>query len=293
MQQRTLAAPLHFEGIGLHSGVGVRCTLHPAAADHGVVLWRADLPDAPPIPAHVDHVVGTQLATTLGVDGAQVGTVEHLLAAVRGMGVDNVRVLVHGPELPVLDGSAGPFVEAIRAVGVEQQAAEARLLRVVERVELVEPGTGRQSLLEPLDDFEIDCEIAFDHPLLEHQSIHFRWAAERFADEIAPARTFGLLADVERMHAAGLALGGGLENAVVFGDEDVLNPGGLRFADECVRHKVLDMIGDISLLGAPVLGRFRARRSGHAFNLRLVRAAIERGAVVPVEPRSQPLSASG
>jgi len=279
--------------VGLHSGVQVRCEVLPAADDHGIVFHRTDRPGSPPIPARLPQVVGTELATTLGVDGIRVGTVEHLTAALRGMDVDNARVEVDGPEIPAMDGSARPFVEAIRRVGTTGQTAERMLLVVVESVEWEDRESGRRARLEPLDDFVLECDISFEHPLLTQQSIRFSGDSERFAADIAPARTFGMLADVERMHAAGLALGGGLENAVVFGPREVLNPGGLRFEDECVRHKVLDMIGDLSLLGAPLLGRFCASRSGHAFNLGLVREAVQRGAILENGAPPRVLSASG
>lgn len=293
MRQRTLAGPIRFDGVGLHSGVKVRCEVRPAADDHGIVFHRSDRPGSPPIPARLAHVVGTELATTLGIDDVRIGTIEHLTAALRGMDVDNARVDVGGPEIPALDGSARPFVEAIRDVGTVLQDAERALLRVVASVEWDDEDSGRRARLDPLDDFVLECDISFDHPLLAHQSIRFTGGPESFAADIAPARTFGMLADVERMHAAGLALGGGLENAVVFGPREVMNPGGLRFPDECVRHKVLDMIGDLSLLGAPLLGRFSASRSGHAFNLGLVQEALERGAIVLDDVRPRALSASG
>lgn len=293
MRQRTLAGPIRFDGVGLHSGVKVRCEMSPAADDHGIVFHRSDLPGSPPIPARLAHVVGTELATTLGIDDVRIGTIEHLTAALRGMDVDNARVEVDGPEIPALDGSARPFVEAIRNAGTVQQDSERALLRVVASVEWDDEDSGRRARLDPLDDFVLECDISFDHPLLTHQTIRFTGGPERFAADIAPARTFGMLADVERMHAAGLALGGGLENAVVFGPREVMNPGGLRFPDECVRHKVLDMIGDLSLLGAPLLGRFSASRSGHAFNLGLVREALERGAIVRDDASPRALSASG
>ena len=288
--QRTLPAPISFRGTGLHSGRDVCATIHPAEAGHGIVFVRTDLAGTPPIPALLENVVRTTLATTLGVDGAKIGTVEHLIAALHGLEVDNALVEVDGPELPGMDGSARPFVEAIDGGGIVTQSSPRTVLKVIDTVEAHDPGTGRWSRISPYDGFVIDCEIAFDHPLLRQQRIRFEGEPRRFATEIAPARTFGMLADVEEMRAAGLALGGGLDNSVVFSATDVINPGGLRFSDECVRHKVLDMIGDLALLGAPVLGRFSASRSGHAFNLALVRQALERGALVPQEARSQAAS---
>jgi UDP-3-O-[3-hydroxymyristoyl] N-acetylglucosamine deacetylase len=241
----------------------------------------------------VDHVVRTTLATTLGHGDATVSTVEHLIAALHGCDVDNVLVEVEGPEIPILDGSALPFVEAFSPDRVEPQGVPKRLLRVVDVVEARDPDEDRWCRIEPHDGLSIDCSIAFEHPALRGQRLRFDGGPAAFAAEIAPARTFGLLEDVERMHALGLARGGSLDNAVVLGDDGVLNPDGLRFPDECVRHKVLDMIGDLALLGAPVLGRFRAHRSGHAFNLSLVRQALECGAVEIDTQDAPSLSASG
>ena len=288
--QRTLPAPISFRGTGLHTGRDVCATIHPAQSGHGIVFVRTDLAGSVPIPARLENVVRTTLATTLGINGTTIGTVEHLIAALHGLEVDNVLVEVDGPELPGMDGSARPFVEAIEGAGLVTQSSPRTVLRVVDTVEAHDPETGRWSRISPHDGFVIDCEIAFDHPLLGRQQIRFEGGPRSFAAEIAPARTFGMLADVEAMHAAGLALGGALDNSVVFSATDVINPGGLRFSDECVRHKVLDMIGDLALLGAPVIGEFSASRSGHAFNLALVRRALERGALQPQEARSQAAS---
>jgi UDP-3-O-[3-hydroxymyristoyl] N-acetylglucosamine deacetylase len=291
--QRTLAGSIAFDGTGLHTGRRVRVDVHPAAENEGLVFCRVDRADRPVIRAHIDNVVGATLATTLGVHDATVTTVEHLIAALHGMGVDNALVEVDGPEIPSVDGSARPFVDAIEGVGLARQTTPRRVIRVVETVEARDPENDRWCRLAPDEDYVIDCEISFPHPLLTEQRISFTFGPGPFATAIAPARTFGMLADVERMRAAGLALGGGLDNAVVFSATDVINPGGLRFPDECVRHKVLDMIGDLALLGRPVLGRFSAYRSGHAFNLALVRKALEQGALVHDEVPARSLSASG
>lgn len=291
MLQHTLMKPISFEGIGLHSGQAVRAEVRPAPEDHGIVFQRADLPGKPFIPARLDTVVRTKLATTLGVDGATVATVEHLIASLNGMGVDNALIVMDGPEVPILDGSASPFVLQIEAAGIAQQQNERRVLRVIKTVRAQDGD--RWARLEPSDEFVIDCEIVFPHPMLGKQRFTYRENPQRFAVDIAPARTFGMLADVEAMQAAGLALGGGLDNAVVFGPEHVVNPGGLRFSDECARHKVLDMIGDLGLLGSPMMGRFSAHCSGHAFNLDLVNMALAEGAIVPCQPSASILSASG
>ncbi len=291
--QRTLRQPIVFDGVGLHCGEPVRASLRPAVVDHGIVFVRTDLAGSPRVPASLDTVVSTTLATTLGRGDATVSTVEHLIAALSGLGVDNVLIEVDGPEVPVMDGSARPFVEAIEGAGVVDQRAARRLLRVVEPVRIDDPDQDRWSCLEPWDGFVVDCSISFDHPLLRDQRCAFDGDPRRFAEGIAPARTFGLLADVESMRAAGFARGGGLDNAVVFGATEVINPGGLRFTDECARHKLLDMIGDLGLLGAPVIGRFRAHRSGHELNLRLVREAVRCGAIVPEIATERSMTASG
>jgi len=247
--QRTLEQPVTTRGVGLHTGAQVTLTLRPAAADHGVVFHRVDLPGSPGISATARHVVDTALATNLGNGEARVGTVEHLLAALSGLGVDNVRVEVDGPEVPILDGSSGPFLYLVRSAGI--RILEAPKSFVVIRRPVVLRDGDREVSLSPCDRLRIDCAIDFHHPL-------------------ARARTFGFLKDVERMKSAGLARGGSLENAIVVDEFSILNPEGLRYPDEFVRHKMLDALGDLALFGHPVIGHLRVTKSGHALHHRLV-----------------------
>ncbi len=267
--QHTLPSPLRASGVGLHGGHRVRVTLRPAPPDHGVVFVRADLPGAPRIPAHVEHLHETRLATTLGVGGATVATVEHLLAALVGMGIDNVVVEVAGPELPIFDGSAQPWVERVRRAGGPVAQGRPRRALVVLRPIEVRDGD-KLARLEPAPRFEAHCTIAFAHPLIGRQRRTYAGAFE----ELAAARTFGFGRDVDALHAQGLARGGGVDNAVVFDEDQVRNPGGLRFPDEPVRHKILDAIGDLALLGGPLIGRYVGIKSGHQLNTRLVAALL-------------------
>ena len=242
-------------------------TLRPAAADTGIRFRRMDLGGLE-IPAHVAHVAGISYATILGRDGATVETVEHLLSALHGLGVDDVRVEVDGPEVPILDGSAAPFVILIHEAGLRPLAVSRRYLKVVKPVEIVRGG--KWVRLSPADHFTVSYTIGFDHPLLRHQAISVRVGPQSFAADVAPARTFGFLREVETLRRAGLALGGSLENAVVIGETGVLN-NTLRFDDEFVRHKVLDAIGDLTLVGFPVVGHLEAMKAGHALHAALAR----------------------
>jgi UDP-3-O-[3-hydroxymyristoyl] N-acetylglucosamine deacetylase len=276
-QQRTLNRRTEIQGIGLHSGRPVKLVLRPAAPNTGIVFVRTDLEPAVEIPAAIENVVDTSLATTLGVaddEGrlVRIGTVEHLMAAIAGLGIDNLRVEVEGPEVPVLDGSAGPFVDLIEAAGIRTQDAYKRVL-VIKRPIEVRDGD-KIARLVPARTFRVTCTVDFDHPLIRNQRVDLEITPERFLEEISEARTFGFLKDVERMKAAGLALGGSLENAVVIDEFSVLNEGGLRFADEFARHKALDAIGDLALLGMPIAGHLTAVRSGHAMNHRLAEALL-------------------
>lgn len=266
--QKTIQAPITCSGIGLHSGLATNVRLRPAPPDSGIVFLR-QRPDGP-VPIKVDgaKVVGTVLSTTLGENGTSVHTVEHLLSALAGLEIDNLMVELDSDEIPILDGSAAPFVDLILAAGVRSQPAARRYLRVTRPI-VVEEGY-RSVAIYPADRLSVDYTIRFDHPLLAHQAYHYEASPARFVHEIARARTFCLLKEVEAMRARGLAQGGSLDNAIVIGDEGVLNPGGLRYPDEFVRHKVLDIIGDLSLLGCPVLGRVEAHCSGHWLNAKLV-----------------------
>jgi len=265
LYQQTIAEKVSCTGIGLHSGAPTQLTLHPARAGAGVVFVRTDLATPVEIPARSNQVSSTALATTLGHGDASVGTVEHLMAALYGLGIDNVRVEVDGPELPVMDGSSAPFVYLVRSAGVFQQRARRRVLRIRKPVEVVD---GDRSIrIEPARDFRVTYAVDFQHPAIRRQQLELApLDAERFEREISAARTFGFLREVEALWQAGFARGGSLANTVVLDDEQVVNAEGLRWSDEFVRHKLLDCVGDFSLLGMPILGHIITRKSGHAFN---------------------------
>jgi UDP-3-O-[3-hydroxymyristoyl] N-acetylglucosamine deacetylase len=285
-RQRTLKQRASLEGVGLHSGAKVRVTVAPSPADTGIVFERMDLTPRVEIPAIFERVVDTTLNTSLGVGDVRVGTVEHLLAALVGCGIDNARIEVHGPEVPILDGSAAPFVQLVQEAGIHEQRATRRYL-LVSRPVVVQDGDKSARLL-PARNFSISYTIDFKHPLISDQRYRVDLTERAFQREIARARTFGFKRDVERLHKAGLARGGSLENAVVVDDFHILNPEGLRFPDEFVRHKILDAIGDLALLGMPVIGHFEAVKSGHALNYALVRKALtEPGLCEVVQPREQ------
>jgi UDP-3-O-[3-hydroxymyristoyl] N-acetylglucosamine deacetylase len=258
--QKTLAQPLSFSGIGLHSGRSVNVTIAPAGANHGLRFVRADLPGKPEILAHYTRVVDTTRATTLGEGGSTLSTVEHLLAALRGLGVDNARIKVEGPELPIMDGSAAPFSGLLTAVGLRQLPWPRAYILIKKPVELKQ---GDQWMRVSPGEPSITYTIDFNHPLIRRQRYRVSLRTENFCSEIAPARTFGFLKEVQHLQNQGLALGGSLDNAVVLDDTGVLNPGGLRFPEECVRHKILDAVGDLALLGLPLLGRLEVGRGSH------------------------------
>jgi UDP-3-O-[3-hydroxymyristoyl] N-acetylglucosamine deacetylase len=272
--QRTIAEKISCTGIGLHTGQPVQLTLQPARAGSGVVFVRTDFPEPVEFPANHAMVTSTRLATTLGRGEATVGTVEHLLSALCGLGVDNVRVEVDGPEIPVMDGSAASFAFLIRAAGVFDQGAPRRSLRVHRPVELrdgdrfirVEPGRG----------LRVSYSVDFAHPAIGRQQLrNLLIDDESFETEICRARTFGFLREVEALWRNGLARGGNLDNTVVMDEYRVLNRDGLRWPDEFVRHKVLDLLGDLALLGLPLEGHVIVERGGHALHQRLVRALLE------------------
>jgi UDP-3-O-[3-hydroxymyristoyl] N-acetylglucosamine deacetylase len=259
--RRTLKRPVGCTGIGLHSGKLVRLTLKPAPAGHGLRFVRTDV--GVEIPAQLGCLSRQDHATTLSRDGVSVDTVEHLLAALYALAIDDASIEVNGPEIPILDGSAAPFVILIHEAGTRPHKEPRQYLKVTKPVEVVR-GTKIARLL-PADHLEVSYTIGFDHPLLRHQARTVRVTAESFVNELAPARTFGFLRDVETMRRNGLALGGSLENAVVIGESGVLN-NTLRFEDEFVRHKALDAVGDLALLGYPLLGRLEAIKAGHALH---------------------------
>jgi UDP-3-O-[3-hydroxymyristoyl] N-acetylglucosamine deacetylase len=272
--QRTIAEKISCTGIGLHSGQPVQLTLHPARAGSGVVFVRTDLPQPVEVPAIHSAVTSTRLATTLGRGDATVGTVEHLLAALCGLGIDNVRVEVDGPEIPVMDGSSASFVFLIRAAGIFDQGAPRRSLRVRRPVE-VRDGD-RLIRIEPARDLRVTYSVDFAHAAIGRQQLrNLVIDDESFEQEICRARTFGFLREVEALWRNGLARGGNLDNTVVMDDFRVLNRDGLRWPDEFVRHKVLDLLGDLALLGMPIEGHLVVERGGHALHQRFVRALLE------------------
>ncbi len=265
--QRTLRRSISCAGIGLHSGKKVTLSLKPAAADTGIRFRRSDL-GGPEVPAKVDHVGGNRLATGLMRDTAQgntvrVDTVEHLLAALVSLGIDNVIIELSSPEVPIMDGSAAPFIYLIQEAGVKDLPQSRTYMKILRPLSLSRGD--KRIALYPSDHFKVTYSIAFDHPLLRHQARTLRVTEESFVEEIAPARTFGFLKEVEMMRQHGLALGGSLENAIVIGDTGVLN-NALRFDDEFVRHKILDVIGDMALVGHPIVGHLVAHRGGHALH---------------------------
>jgi UDP-3-O-[3-hydroxymyristoyl] N-acetylglucosamine deacetylase len=268
--QRTVAKRVTATGIGLHSGHPVTLTLAPAPADAGVTFVRMDL--AVEIPARNENVLDTRLNTTVGIGDARVSTVEHVMAALQGMGIDNCRVEVDGPEMPVLDGSAAPFVCMIKEAGVQVLRAGRRFV-VIDRPVEIRDGD-KLARLEPSDAFRVSFTADFNHPLITNQTLELTISDRTFEREIARARTFCFRRDIEKMQSMGLAKGGSLENAVVVDDFSIVNPEGLRYADEFVRHKVLDAVGDLALLGLPVVGALTAVKSGHAMNQALVKKVL-------------------
>jgi len=270
IKQRTLKTSINCSGVALHSGAKVSMTLHPAPIDAGITFKRTDIAGlGAVIPAKWDHVVDTRMCTTLGNDdGVTIGTVEHLMAALAGCGIDNAVVELNGEEVPIMDGSSQPFVFLIECAGVVEQDAAKKIIRVLKTVS-VNDGEAR---LCPGSHLSLDFEIDFNNDLVSHQSLSIGVINGSFAKELARARTFGFLQDVEALRAAGLAKGGSLENAVVVSGSEVMNEGGLRYDDEFVRHKMLDALGDLYLAGAAIIGGFHGVCSGHTTNNMLLQA---------------------
>jgi len=262
--QRTLDQEVNCSGIGLHSGKEVHLTLKPAPINYGIKFVRKDLPDNPTIPARFNYVVDTSLATVIGLDGAIVSTIEHLMACLAGLSIDNAIVELDSYEVPVMDGSAGPFTRMILEAGIREQKAERHFFVLKKPIELEQDG--KFVGVYPDTTFKITCNIEFEHHLIRKQSCSIEVVDYIFEREVSSARTFGFLHEVEYMKRYGLARGGSLDNAVVIDNSDILNEEGLRYRDEFVRHKLLDCIGDFSLLGMPILGHIVTRKSGHAFN---------------------------
>jgi UDP-3-O-[3-hydroxymyristoyl] N-acetylglucosamine deacetylase len=278
LAQRTLKSLSKAVGVGLHSGQRVELTLRPAAPDTGIVFRRVDLPEPVDIPVNAEAVTDTRLASTISKGGAKVHTIEHLMSAAAGLGLDNLYVDITAEEVPILDGSSASFVYLLQSAGIAIQAAPKRFIRVKKPVEVRE-GEGRNlkwARLDPYHGYKLSFEIEFDHPAVNSsgQRVEFDMGSGRYAREIARARTFGFTRDVEMMRSHGLALGGGLDNAIVMDDVKVLNADGLRYQDEFVKHKILDAIGDLYVIGKPLLAAYSAFRSGHAMNNLLLRALL-------------------
>ena len=274
LKQRTLKTLIRATGVGLHSGAKVTVVLRPAAPDSGVVFRRVDLASPVDIKADPLRVGDTRLASCLEVGDVKIATVEHLMSALAGLGIDNLYVDVDAAELPIMDGSAAPFVFLLQSAGIEEQNAPKRFLRVNKRVEVKEGD--KWARLEPYDGFRLSFSIVFNHPAVAQtgNTATIDFAENSYIREVARARTFGFMQDVEFMRDQGLALGGSLENAIVMDEYRVLNSDGLRYADEFVKHKLLDAIGDLYLAGHPLLGAFSAHKSGHALNNMLLRALL-------------------
>ncbi|RZL94468.1 MAG: UDP-3-O-acyl-N-acetylglucosamine deacetylase [Variovorax sp.] len=278
LQQRTLKTLTRAVGVGLHSGQRVELTLRPAPVDTGIVFRRVDLPEPVEIAMTPEAVTDTRLASTISSGGAKVQTIEHLMSACAGLGIDNLRIDITADEVPILDGSASSFVFLLQSAGIALQQAPRRFIQVTTPVEVRE-GEGadtKWARLDPFHGYKLSFEIDFDHRVLNSsgQRVEFDLGSGSYSRDIARARTFGFTKDVEYMRSRGLALGGGLDNAIVMDDTKVLNAGGLRYDDEFVKHKILDAMGDLYVVGRPLLAAYSAFRSGHALNNKLLRALM-------------------
>ncbi len=278
LAQRTLKSLTKAVGVGLHSGQRVELTLRPAAPDTGIVFRRVDLPQPVDIPISTLAVTDTRLASTISNGNAKVATVEHLMSACAGLGLDNLYIDITADEVPILDGSASSFVFLLQSAGIELQNAPKRFVRLLKTVEVREGEgpTTKWARLSPYDGYKLSFEIDFDHPAVDAtgQQVEFDMSTDSYTRDIARARTFGFTKEVEMMRANGLAMGGGLDNAIVMDDYKVLNSEGLRYNDEFVKHKILDAMGDLHLLGKPLLAAYSAFRSGHALNNKLLRELL-------------------
>ena len=280
LRQRTLKSLISASGVGLHTGRKVRIALRPAPPDTGIVFRRVDLDPAVEVPARAELVGEARLASTLVLGDVKIHTVEHLMSAFGGLGVDNAYVDLDAAELPIMDGSASPYVLLAQQAGIEEQAAPKRFLRVRRRVDVAEGD--KWARLEPYDGYRLSFSIEFRHPVIERttQAVTVDFAESSYLKEIARARTFGFMHEVEQLRDAGLIMGGALDNAVVLDEYRVLNSDGLRFADEFIRHKLLDAIGDLYLIGKPLLAAYSAHKSGHALNNKLLRAVLADSSVL-------------
>ncbi|TAJ22696.1 MAG: UDP-3-O-acyl-N-acetylglucosamine deacetylase [Nitrospirae bacterium] len=272
--QQTISRSITCSGIGLHTGQPVTLTLNPAPPDTGVVFVRHHAEGAVSLGASIRNMVPTELCTALSINGTQVKTVEHVLAALAGLEVDNVYAELDGGEVPAMDGSSSAFVRLIRVAGITTQERRRPYLKIMQPIEVREGG--RRVIIEPSATPRITCSVEYDHPMIRKQAYVYEWSASAFEQDIAEARTFAFLKEVEGLWARGLAKGGSLENTIVLSEQNILNESGLRFQDEFVRHKVLDLIGDLALLGVPFIGHLIADRSGHALHAKLVEKILER-----------------
>lgn len=278
LKQRTLKSLIRASGVGLHTGIKVNMALRPAAPDTGIVFRRVDLDPVVDLPATALNVGDTRMCSCLECEGAKVGTIEHLMSAFAGLGIDNAYVDLDASELPILDGSASPFVFLIQSAGIEEQPVAKKFIRIKRPVEVREADKSGEkwARFEPYDGFKLTFSIVFNHPAIDRtgQSVTIDFAEHSYVREVARARTFGFMQEVEWLRENGLAQGGGLDNAVVLDEYRVLNGDGLRYSDEFVKHKVLDAIGDLYLLGYPLLASFTAHKSGHALNNALARELL-------------------
>jgi len=272
-QQQTVAQSVSCFGVGLHTGTPATLTLHPAPPDSGIVFRLNDGQRQIALNASVHHLVPTELCTALSLNGTSVQTVEHILSALVGLEIDNVIVEVDAPEVPVMDGSAGPFVRLIKKAGILRQDRRQPFLKIIRPIEVVDGH--RRVVIEPASCTRLTYSIQFNHPRIGKQNYSFNWGAVPFEEEIAEARTFGFLKEVEALWARGLGRGGTLDNTVVLSEEGIVNQSGLRFEDEFVRHKILDLIGDLALLGVPFIGHLIADRSGHALHTKLITQILD------------------
>ena len=305
--QRTLKNSIRATGVGLHTGTKIFMTLRPAEPDTGIVFRRVDLPGNPEVRAIAQNVGETRLGTTLVNGDTKVSTVEHLLSAFAGLGIDNVIVEVSAPEVPIMDGSAGPFVFLLQSAGIAEQSVPKRFVRVKKPIE-VRDGD-KWARFDPYDGFKVNFEIEFNHPVFQKhsQKSSMDFSTTTYLKEVSRARTFGFMRDLETMRAHNLALGGNLDNAIVLDESKVLNEDGLRSEDEFVKHKILDAIGDLYLLGHSLIGEFSGYKSGHGLNNRLLRSLLadpaaweevifekpEQAPISYVEPRSLPEASNG
>lgn len=274
LKQRTLKTVIHASGVGLHGGVKVNLTLRPAAPDTGIVFRRVDLPEPVDIPAQAMLIGDTRMCSCLEKDGVKVGTIEHLMSALCGLGIDNAWIDLDAPEVPILDGSAAPFAFLIQSAGIEEQNAAKKFIRVTRPIE-VRDGD-KWARFSPYEGYRLSFSIDFKHPAIDKsaQEATIDFAEQSYVREVSRARTFGFMQEVEYLREHGLALGGGLENAIVLDEYRVLNLDGLRYSDEFVKHKILDAVGDLYLLGHPLLADYASYKGGHALNNQLARALL-------------------